>query len=282
MKISRLAAAATMAVLAGSLFQPVAAQYGAQYPGAERPNRGDYTNPGAYNGQRNDGDPRNDRGPRDDGTYQNGYRAGYDDARANRRFDDRAGYDDARANRRFDDRAGTNDRNTYRQGANDRTPDRSQLWQKRYSRVYTAKDDIYTQQCAKSADPAGVIAGALIGGLLGNTAVSGNGRTGATVAGIIVGGALGASLTRSLDCEDRSYSYKAYYDGFNGGRANQDYAWTNPKNGRRGVVRIGDYYNDPDGFRCTTFSQTIYIAGRPQEGRGRACQQPGGSWAIVG
>jgi surface antigen len=267
MKNSRLAAAATMAVLAGSLFQPVAAQYAGQYPGAERPNPGAYTSPGAYNGQRNDGDPRNDRGPRDDGTYGDGYRAGYDDARANRRFDDRAG---------------TNDRNTYRQGANDRTPDRSQLWQKRYSRVYTAKDDIYYQQCAKSADPAGVIAGALIGGLLGNAAVSGNGRTGATVAGIIVGGAVGASLTRSLDCEDRSYSYKAYSDGFNSGRANQDYAWSNPKNGRRGVVRIGDYYNDPDGFRCTTFSQTIYIAGRPQEGRGRACQQPGGSWAIVG
>jgi surface antigen len=255
MKNPRLVAAATLAVLAGSAFQPVAAQYGGQYPGADRPN------PGAYNA------PRNDNGPRNGSTYENGYRDGYDDARANRRFDDRAG---------------AYDRNDYRQGANDRVPDRSQLWQRRYSRVYTASDDNFYQQCAKSADPAGVIAGALIGGLLGNAATRGNARTPATVAGIIVGGALGAGLTRNLDCEDRSYSYKAYYDAFNAGRPNQEYAWRNPRNDRRGVVRIGAYYNDPDGFRCTTFSQTIYIAGRPQEGRGRACQQPNGTWAIVG
>ncbi len=87
---------------------------------------------------------------------------------------------------------------------------------------------------------------------------------------------------RNLSCEDRSYSYKAYYDGFNAGRPNRQYAWRNPKDGRRGVVQIGTYYNDPDGFRCATFSQSIYIQGRAQQGRGRACQQPDGTWAIVG
>jgi surface antigen len=48
------------------------------------------------------------------------------------------------------------------------------------------------------------------------------------------------------------------------------------------VLQIGAYYNDPDGFRCATFSQSIYIQGQPQQARGRACQQPDGVWAIVG
>jgi len=120
----------------------------------------------------------------------------------------------------------------------------------------------------------------VLGGLLGNSA--GRGNSGATIAGIIVGGAVGGSLTRNLSCEDRSYSYKTYYNAFNAGHANQQYEWRNPRNGRRGVINIGSYYNDPDGFRCATFSQMIYIQGRPQQARGRACQQPDGIWAIVG
>ena len=34
-------------------------------------------------------------------------------------------------------------------------------------------------------------------------------------------------------------------------------------------------------FRCSNYSQTIYVQGRPQEARGRACRQPDGTWAIV-
>ena len=107
--------------------------------------------------------------------------------------------------------------------------------------------------CRQSVDPAGVIAGALIGGLLGNAVGRGGGRGGATVAGVIVGGALGATLTRNLDCEDRSYAYKTYYDGFNAGRPNARYEWRNPRNGHYGNFLVRDYYNDPDGFRCANF-----------------------------
>ena len=157
--------------------------------------------------------------------------------------------------------------------------DRDQLWQQRYSRQYTYSDDVYYQQCRNTPDPAGVIVGALIGGLLGNAA--GSGRTGSTLAGVIVGGAVGAALTSNLDCEDRSYAYKSYYDGFNAGRPNAVYRWSNPRNDHRGEFRVVDYYNDPAGFRCSNYSQTIYIDGRPQEARGRACRQPDGTWAIV-
>ncbi len=159
--------------------------------------------------------------------------------------------------------------------------DRDQRWRQRYSREYTYDDDVYYRECRTSPDPAGVIVGALIGGLLGNAAGSGGGRTGATLAGVIVGGAVGAALTNNLDCEDRSYAYKTYYDGFNAGRPNASYRWNNPRNDHRGEFRVGTYYNDPAGFRCANYSQTIYVQGRPQAATGRACRQPDGTWAII-
>jgi hypothetical protein len=84
------------------------------------------------------------------------------------------------------------------------------------------------------------------------------------LAGITLGGAAGAQLTRHLDCEDRSYAYKAYYDGFNSGRRDSLYQWCNPRNGPYGEFRVGDYDDDPDGLRCSTSSQRIFVNGRPQ------------------
>ena len=210
--------------------------------------------------------------PRDERVYRDGYEAGRRDA-----FNEgyRAGYDDGRANRRFDERYGPPPPPRI---ANN---DRELRWRQRYARTYTYNDDSFYQECRQSVDPAGVIAGALIGGLLGNAVGRGGGRGGAMVAGVIVGGALGATLTRNLDCEDRSYAYKTYYDGFNAGRPNTAYQWRNPKNGHYGSFRVADYYDDPDGFRCANYTQQIFIDGRPQAASGRACQQPDGPWTIV-
>jgi surface antigen/Ni/Co efflux regulator RcnB len=160
--------------------------------------------------------------------------------------------------------------------------DRTDRWRRRYTRTYTYGDDSYYRECRQSVDPAGVIAGALIGGLVGNAIGRGDGRTGATVAGVVLGGALGAALTRNLDCADRSYAYRTYYDGFNAGRPNSVYRWRNPDNGHYGDFRVGTYYNDADGFRCANYTQQIFIDGRPQAASGRACQQPDGTWTIVG
>jgi len=200
--------------------------------------------------------------------YEQGYRAGYDDARAGRRFDDNQRDFDREYGAGFDPQRGG-------------PGDRDQRWRARYQRAYTYNDDTFYRDCRQTVDPGGVIAGALIGGLLGNAVGRGGGRAPATVAGVIVGGAVGASLTRNLDCEDRSYAYKTYYDGFNSGRSNARFQWRNPNNGHYGDFLVGDYYNDPDGFRCSTFTQRIYIDGRPQTSSGRACQQPDGSWTVV-
>ena len=157
--------------------------------------------------------------------------------------------------------------------------DRDRYWDRRYSRTYSYNDDIYYRECRNQPDPAGILAGAIIGGFLGNAA--GHGGSGATVAGVILGGAVGASLTSNMDCEDRSYAYRTYYDGFNSGRPGSHYDWRNPHNGHRGQFRVRSYYNDPDGFRCARFTQTTYIQGRSYSARGVACRQPDGSWAVV-
>ena len=159
--------------------------------------------------------------------------------------------------------------------------DRDQMWRQRYASTSNYNDDAYYRDCRNAPDPAGIIAGALIGGLLGNAVGNGGGRTGTTVAGVIVGGAVGAALTNNLSCEDRSYAYKTYSEGFNAGRPNATYRWQNPNGDHRGEFRVGTYYNDPSGFRCANYSQSIYVQGRPQEARGRACRQPDGTWAII-
>lgn len=161
-------------------------------------------------------------------------------------------------------------------------PDRDDRWRRRYARAYTYTDDSFYRDCRTSVDPGGVIAGALIGGLLGNAIGRDGNRGAATVAGVVIGGTVGAALTRDLTCEDRSYAYRTYYDGFSAGRPNSTYQWRNPRNGNYGNFRVGSYYNDPDGFRCANYTQQIFINGRPQAASGRACQQPDGTWAIVG
>ena len=158
--------------------------------------------------------------------------------------------------------------------------DREDRWRRRYARTYSVNDDSFYRDCRRSADPAGVIGGALIGGLLGNAAS--HGRAGATVAGVVIGGAVGAAMTSHLQCEDRSYAYKTYSDAFNAGRPDSVYEWRNPENNHYGTFRVGGYYDDPDGFRCANFTQRIFVDGRPQAASGRACQQPDGTWAIVG
>jgi surface antigen len=219
----------------------------------------------------------NSAGPSYEGGYSDGYHRGWDDHRTKAQFNDRApvggfqpGYGPAPG--------------VYGYGAPDprANDDAGRRWQQQYQRQYTYQDDSYYRDCRGQSDPGGVIAGALIGGLLGNAIGRGGGRGGATIAGVVLGGGLGAALTRNMDCGDRSYAYNTYYNGFNAGRTDVPYQWRNPSNGHYGEFRVNDYSNDQGGFRCANFTQQIFINGRPQAASGRACQQPDGTWAVVG
>jgi len=192
------------------------------------------------------------------------------------------GYGPPGYNSGYSDRSRDRYRQDYNQGRYDGNFDNQrQSWRQRYQREYSYQDDNYYKQCRTQVDPAGVIAGALIGGLLGNALGRRGNRGLPTIAGVVVGGALGAALTRDLNCEDQSYAYNTYYNGFNSGRTNVPYQWRNPNNGNYGEVRVDNYFNDPAGFRCANFNQQVYVNRRNRTSNGHACQQPDGTWAIV-
>jgi surface antigen len=157
--------------------------------------------------------------------------------------------------------------------------DRADYWRRSYSRDYSYYDDIYYRECRQRPDPAGIIIGGLIGGLIGHAA--GDDRAGPTIAGVIIGSALGAALTRDLDCEDRSYAYRSYYYGLNGGHPGQIYRWHNPRNRHRGEFRVRSYYQDRYGFRCANYRHDVYLVDRHRSAAGRACRQPDGAWAFL-
>ncbi len=155
--------------------------------------------------------------------------------------------------------------------------DRDVRWRQRYRQHYTYNDDIYYRECRSRPDPAGVLIGGIIGGLLGRA--TDRDDPGAVFAGIIIGGTIGAALTRDLDCDDRSYAYRTYYGAFNSGRPGI-YRWNNPHNRHRGDFRVRSYYNDPYGFRCARYTHTIYLPGR-RVASGQACRQPDGAWVFL-
>ncbi len=92
--------------------------------------------------------------------------------------------------------------------------------------------------------------------------------TGAALGGV-PGGPLGAALTD----EDRQAAWEAQIAALNSG---QRRSWRG-SHGVFGFVEAGA----ETGEGCRSFSQTIYIAGRPNRGRGVGCKQPDGSWKMT-
>ena len=100
--------------------------------------------------------------------------------------------------------------------------------------------------------------------------------------GAIAGGLLGASVGSSLPCNDQRYAYNVYYSGFEAGRPHHRYEWRSPYDRSYGWLEVGDYYRGPEGYRCATYTQQVYVDGRPVLERGHACRERDGSWHMLG
>jgi surface antigen len=91
--------------------------------------------------------------------------------------------------------------------------------------------------------------------------------------GPALGGVLGGPLGAALTDEDRQAAREAQIAALDSG---QRQSWRG-SHGVFGFVEAGA----ETGEGCRAFSQTIYVAGRPNRGRGVGCKQPDGSWKMT-
>ncbi len=131
-----------------------------------------------------------------------------------------------------------------------------------------------------SKQDGGAIVGAVAGGILGNQVGKGSGRVLATMAGVMIGGIVGSDIGRSLDRADRLAASKAEYDALETGRSGDATPWHNPDSGHRGEI-IPERSYRMGRRQCRKFSHTVYIDGRRETMRGRACRQDDGTWKKI-
>lgn len=127
----------------------------------------------------------------------------------------------------------------------------------------------------------GMVTGAVIGGVLGSKVGKGTGRGVAIGVGTLLGAGLGRSVGESLDRADMAYYNQTSQQALETSQPGQTLPWSNPQSGNSGTVTPYNYYQTNSGQYCREYSQTINVGGRVEEGYGRACRQPDGTWQIV-
>jgi surface antigen len=92
-------------------------------------------------------------------------------------------------------------------------------------------------------------------------------------AGAALGGILGGPIGASLSEADRETAWNAQLAALASG---QRRSWR----GAHGVFGFVEPGAETSGG-CRAYSQTIYVAGRPNRGQGVGCKQPDGSWKMT-
>ena len=124
----------------------------------------------------------------------------------------------------------------------------------------------------------GMVGGA-VGGAIAGQAIGGSDPTArvlGTIAGVIIGGAVGGYLGSLWDDYDRKQAAYAFENNPDRRAA----TWKNPNTNSTATVTPERTYYEPSGTPCREFTQTIYIDGKKEVGRGTACRQADGTWRI--
>ena len=127
----------------------------------------------------------------------------------------------------------------------------------------------------------GTLLGAGLGGLLGNQFGGGAGKGLMTAAGVIAGGLIGHSIGTQLDRADQVALSRTTQTALETAHTGQALPWQNQESGHHGSVTAGQYYQTGQGTYCREFQQSIIIGGQTQQGYGKACREPDGTWRIV-
>jgi surface antigen len=130
----------------------------------------------------------------------------------------------------------------------------------------------YERRCHAGNTAAGTVFGAAGGGVIGGVASHGN--PAAIVGGVLLGGLLGHAISSDINCDDQRYAFDVYADGLNG------------EIGRRYEWHHGDAYGtftptrefSDNGDRCREFVATTNRNGRETTHEGVACYRRDGNW----
>lgn len=131
-----------------------------------------------------------------------------------------------------------------------------------------------------SKQDVGTLGGAVGGAWIGSNVGKGKGNIAAIAAGTLLGAYLGNQVGASLDRADMAYYNKTSQSALETAPTGKSIAWTNPDSGNGGTITPTRTYESA-GTYCREYTQTITVGGKTQEGYGRACRQPDGSWKII-
>jgi surface antigen len=107
-----------------------------------------------------------------------------------------------------------------------------------------------------------------------------NKTSGVSQVGAGAGGLIGSQIGASLDRGDQAALHQTTQTALETAPANQALPWRNPNSGNYGTVIQGAVYQN-QGQYCREFQQTLVVGGQQQQGDGKACRQPDGSWKVV-
>lgn len=128
---------------------------------------------------------------------------------------------------------------------------------------------------------AGTLLGGIGGAVIGSQFGGGTGQIAATAAGTLLGALIGSEIGKSLDRADQQYAVQAQQRAY-AAPVGETITWNNPESGNYGSftpVRDG---RTNTGAYCREYRTTVTIDGKYETAYGTACQQPDGTWRVVG
>jgi surface antigen len=129
----------------------------------------------------------------------------------------------------------------------------------------------------------GTLAGAGLGGWAGSSIGGGRGKLAATAAGTLLGALLGGGIGASLDKADEAAVARTTNKALQSRRIRTPHEWHNRETNSWGTSTVVDEGVDHStGRYCREYQQTITVGGKKRQGHGTACQNPDGTWEVVG
>ncbi|MCC7259423.1 MAG: ribonuclease HI [Alphaproteobacteria bacterium] len=137
---------------------------------------------------------------------------------------------------------------------------------------WIASHDYVEVNCGGSAPITNSIIGGVVGGLIGNQFGKGDGKTAATIGGVLIGSIYGNSLS--------SYDQRCANQAFEYAKPGTQVGWKNPDaDSAYTILPTRDFQKE--GMYCREYQSKVNVGGSVQESFGTACRQPDGSWKIM-